>query len=264
MPAVRRIIGGHEAIPHSWPWQAALHWKVGFFVEPFCGGSLIADQWVLTAAHCVVGRTNPRLYHVRLGQFKIGSRDSKRVDIASVHIHPHYDPNSKRNDIAILKLQYRITYDKKISPICLPQTTEELPPKYATLYVTGWGIEDSKKFALIEGGFTHCVRIVMGQTSETLKEASIEMIDRNDCDKFYDAVNMKIDHRAMFCAGDQTGFSDSCHGDSGGPLMYLEYSTYRWKQYGIVSWGHGCAQEQKPGVYTNVVYYVDWIYSIVK
>ncbi|XP_051972501.1 transmembrane protease serine 2-like [Xyrauchen texanus] len=159
----------------------------------------------------------------------------------SVHriVMHQFDPKSNNNDIALMKLKSPLMITSSVRPVCLPN-----PGMYFSAprecYITGWG-------ALYSGG----------PAPETLQEAKIELIDSTTCNS-RPVYNGQITDN-MICAGKLAGGVDSCQGDSGGPLVIQENSL--WWLIGDTSWGDGCAFRNKPGVYGNVTYFLDWIYE---
>jgi len=242
-----RIVGGKTALPNSWPWQIAIFkfaWFSGF--RHWCGGSLIGDQWILTAAHCVYTDPYASKFKIKLGVHnKQNDREEGEVvsAISAIYVHPNYDQISTSYDVALLKLSKPISYSDSISPICLPRQNEPLPKPGTTVVVTGWG--------LLKTG---------GSESATLQEVAVPVVSTAQCNQAYpDAIRETV----MFCAGPLNGGKDSCNGDSGGPLAHYDQTNQSWKQLGIVSWGDQvCAKANKPGVYSKVSAYIDWIRKI--
>jgi len=249
-PDTAKIVGGKDAIPYSWPWQVAL-FKKPVFGDPyqFCAGTLIAPQWVVTAGHCFYGDdTQPSKYQVKLGVFTKAKNDEPGevvLGLSEIHVNPKYDSSKITYDITLLKLEKPVSYTDHISPICLPaKQDEKLPAAGADLFVTGWG-------AVRQGG----------ADSPTLKQVTVPLVDTDSCKASYPG---QIYEDVMFCAGLKEGGKDSCQGDSGGPVVYQDAKSGVWKQLGITSWGYGCAQPNKFGVYSKVSAYIDFIHQYVK
>jgi len=234
-----RIVGGHEAEKHEYPWQVGLVWRNRR--RPKCGGTLISSNHVLTAAHCTVRKgTELQLpastIQVLLGEHNVADREFNRVDIAEIINHPDYKsfPRShEENDYAILRLANPVPFTKKVSPACLPA---DLSATYAGVRATttGWG-------RLIQGG----------PRPNVLQEVDVTVMTNAKCKSAYGG---RISSN-MLCAKD-TG-KDSCQGDSGGPIIAPENG--RQALIGVVSWGWGCANPRYPGVYARVTEQMDWI-----
>ncbi|XP_031831789.1 proclotting enzyme [Nomia melanderi] len=236
-----RIVGGHNAEPGEWPWIAAL-FNAG---RQFCGGSLIDDRHILTAAHCV-SNMNPwdvaRLT-VRLGDYNIKTHtEIRHIErrVKRVVRHRGFNLRTLYNDVALLTLSEPVPFTEQIRPICLPSGSQLYSGKTAT--VIGWG-------SLRESGPQPAI----------LQEVSIPIWTNSECKSKYGAAAPGGIVDSFLCAGRVA--KDSCSGDSGGPLMV---NDGRWTQVGIVSWGIGCGKGQYPGVYTRVTHFLPWIYKNLK
>ncbi|KAJ9595883.1 hypothetical protein L9F63_012902, partial [Diploptera punctata] len=229
-----RIVGGQPADPKEWPWMAALLRGKN---EQFCGGVLITDQHVLTAAHCLMNKEAGD-FMVRLGEYDLGMNSETRSQdfkIAEIIMHEEFSTSTYENDIAILKLQKKTAFNSYIWPICLPPPGPTYENRDAI--VAGWGT--------VSYG---------GPASDVLMEVSVPVWNQTRCAKRYPQPILET----MMCAGAYEGGKDSCQGDSGGPLM-LQAASGRWSVIGVVSWGIRCAEPNTPGIYTRVNKYLQWI-----
>ncbi|XP_054606889.2 suppressor of tumorigenicity 14 protein homolog isoform X1 [Nothobranchius furzeri] len=235
-----KIVGGSDAVMGSWPWQVSLQMDRYGHV---CGATLVASRWLLSAAHCFQDSDAIKYSDVRAWRAYMGMRvmikgnhgASTRL-IRRILLHPQYDQFTSDYDIALLELSSPVFFNDLVQPVCVPAASHTFITG-TSCYVTGWGV-------LMEDG----------ELASRLQEASVKIINRSTCNKLYeDAVTPR-----MLCAGNLQGGVDACQGDSGGPLVCLERSK-RWFLAGIVSWGEGCARQNRPGVYTQVVKFSDWI-----
>merc|ERR1712037_904927 len=236
-PAAGRIVGGIEAEEHEWPWQVAL------FIDDawFCGGSLISETYVLTAAHCAQGAS---YFDIMLGAHNIrASSEPNRVEITSYNgwTHPQWNSNTLANDIALVQLPTPAPINDYISPVCLPAPGEVVGPG-DMVCVTGWG-----KTTDASGGI-----------SPNLQEVcNLPVISNADCTAVYGNID-----EGVFCV-DTTGGRGSCNGDSGGPAIMRvsrRGAGDQWKEVGIVSFGSSAGCESgMPAAFTRVEHFLDWI-----
>ncbi|KAF7204503.1 serine protease 27-like [Nothobranchius furzeri] len=241
-----RIVGGVAASDGSWPWQVDIQ-KSGSHV---CGGSLITNNWVLSAAHCFPNPSDTSPYTIYLGRYQLNGINSNMVtsSVRQISIPSDYVDPQTGNDVALVQLSAPVTWSDYILPVCLPASST-LFPADLVCYVTGWG--NVRQDVPLSG---------VG----TLQEVQVPIIDQTSCQDMYlmdpaDQVDILSD---MICAGYQKGGKDSCQGDSGGPLV-CQMLNGTWVQAGVVSFGLGCASPNKPGVYSRLTSYSDFISSIV-
>lgn len=235
------IVGGQPATVGAWPWQAMV--RSGPYL---CGGSLVAPQWVVTAAHCLFDSEGnafpPQAITVVLGEHNRAQNDGMEqyMTVNEIVIHAEFNDWSNNNDIALLKLTNGATINARVRPIP-PQVSPEgdaLVTVGQMSVVTGWGSTG-------EGGSAAVV----------LMEVAVPIVANEVCNLSYGTINEN-----MLCAGYATGGKDSCQGDSGGPLV-VPNNAGGWQLAGIVSFGYGCARPNFYGVYTRVARYISWIES---
>lgn len=252
------IIGGEGAVPHSWPWQCSLQDDR----EHICGCSVISHEWVITAAHCkfIEWPELPGIYDelptsklsVVVGAHRINKNETsqKRHYIRQAIVHERYRPwmydnfDNFDNDIMLLRLKSRIQFNRYVKPICVDASVF---PSNTLCSVTGWGTVHPK----------------VHKYPDELQEVEVRTIPNEICSQSdWYGLLPRYKPSMMICAGYAEGGKDSCSGDSGGPLM-CRAPNGRWKLIGLVSWGEGCAVAKKPGLYTRVEHYVDWIKQYV-
>ena len=230
-----KVIGGVEALPGQAPWQVAL--GDALIPEPerdaFCGGSIIGDLWVLTAAHCVDADTLASDVAVVHGTVNLDQAGERRR-VTQIIVHPAYHKSTKDNDIALLRLDRPIGGAVPLTDVPLDASLTER----TSVTVTGFGATYE------DGPMTKQLRIL-----------SVPFVSRETC-------NLRVAYDGevsenMICAGYELGGRDSCQGDSGGPLTAPRNGQAAL--VGVVSWGWGCAQANRYGVYTRVANYLDWI-----
>lgn len=237
-----RVVGGEMAFINEHPWQAAL--IVGTTPPeirvPFCGASIVAPQWILTAAHCMRGVKGSADVNVVTGTtWPRFSGQGDRIQVTKIVLHPQYNSSTYEHDIALLRLERPIKLGR-----VLPLAPKDLMiPVNALVIVSGWGA------------------VVQGATmSDQLLKAEMPIVANATCNEpasYNGAISA-----GMLCAGYREGGVDACQGDSGGPLTAPIKGTQH--QIGIVSWGRGCALKLKYGVYTRVPTYVDWANAEMK
>ncbi|XP_069630736.1 kallikrein-14-like [Haliaeetus albicilla] len=276
-----RVVGGMDCEPHSQPWQVAIL----DMYKLYCGGVLVARQWVVTAAHC----TTPGITSTHLGKHNLYTREWGEVQkmVQKFVPHPNYNPTTKDNDIMLMKLLTPVTLTNRIQPIAVASC---LPDPGTTCVTSGWGATTSPEGTqylsgsplgglgpLLEvwvaswrsrsplGGPGPLLEVwdpSWGSGSfprvtypDVLQCVNVTIFSTAECQRLY--PGSITDN--MLCAGSLQGGRDSCQGDSGGPLV-----CNRTLQ-GIVSWGmEKCGQPKRPGVYTKVCRYAQWIQKTMK
>ena len=230
------IVGGEEVDPAcpdcKYDFMVSLQTNSGYH---FCGGALVREDYVITAAHCVQG-DSPSQVKVKIGLHNVnGTQGSITRSVSQIIIHPSYSSWSLNNDYAILRLSQPVTNFEPIQLVT--DTSHDEEPVMAT--TMGWGATQS-------GGWG----------SNILLEVDVPIDD--SCGNY---SNSDITNN-MVCAGFNTGGYDSCQGDSGGPLI-MTNSDGEYELIGIVSWGYGCAEPGYPGVYAKVHSRLDWFFSYI-
>ncbi|XP_034546287.1 coagulation factor IXa [Notolabrus celidotus] len=238
----KRIVGGKVVLPGEIPWQVALIARPSGHL--FCGGSILSERWVITAAHCLAeGHSS---FFVRLGEHNVYINEGMEQDheVLEQQAHPRYNASISlyNHDIALLYLKSPITFSTTVRPICMgPKAFIEALVKVASpATVSGWGR-------------TH----FQGLTADNLQKVEVPFTDRTECKRSSSARITPV----MFCAGYHDEEKDACQGDSGGPHANKIHDT--WFLTGIVSWGEECAKEGKYGVYTRLSLYYRWINHVM-
>lgn len=227
-PFGRRIVGGEKTDIRQHPWQVALQFKGNFF----CGGSIIGQRWVLTAAHCFGVSKRGGDWRAKAGATNHATGGAW-AEVERVIVHEKYNPTTYENDIALIKL--KLPPSGRVIPLIDRSVT---PQVGQPLEVTGWG-------ATGEGG----------SGSKDLLKANVPYADATACNEPA-AYNGRV-RPGMICAGYREGGVDSCQGDSGGPLVWR--TSDGPVLVGVVSFGDGCARKLKYGIYTRVSAYREWI-----
>ena len=238
------IVGGEDCDISEYPWQAAIY-ADGYL----CGASVIHQYWVITAAHCVeesnqvmeaesitVGVGSSSQY---AGLFGAGGDE---YEVAEVISHSAYGNNG--NDIALLRMKEPIQFSDDVQPIsiiCSGQVNAGAQNVGVIATITGWGNTSQG-----------------GDGSDVLQYIEVPIVDYDDPGLQFPGW-ASINEVTEILVGAIDGGMDSCQGDSGGPVAVRNVQDTDWLLMGITSWGSGCAQPGRPGVYTKVSNYINWI-----
>ncbi|XP_055342010.1 chymotrypsinogen B-like [Paramacrobiotus metropolitanus] len=237
-----RVKGGSDAIAGSWPWQIRLGVRYpNGQVSWICGGSILTEKYVVTAAHCLLDGVNGQ-YVVRAGDHDQSRVEASQVDhtVLRVGRHPQYGgERTFVNDIAILRLATNLTFKAQVSPVCIPSTCQDVA-QGTNCMVTGWGGSGP----------------IGNMNKPLLQQGRVQIIGREQCARRY--WGGMVTGAVQVCAGTPTLTTDACKGDSGGPLVCQDPASRKWVLHGIVSFGAGCTSN-KPAVYTRVSGLLDWI-----
>ncbi|KAG7268021.1 hypothetical protein CRUP_021202 [Coryphaenoides rupestris] len=242
----QRIFGGLKVSPGALPWQVSLQVRTKGSSQIYrhtCGGVLISSCWVLTAGHCIDKKNEMQAV---MGELSLGLDDSteQTLHVDQVIVHENYTLNpydSVSSDIALLRLRGEngacAEETQFVKTICLP---EGPLPDGSECTISGWGATENSQYG-----------------SDHLLDAKVLLINQNKCST-KEVYGAALDE-TMFCAGYLKGGVDSCQGDSGGPLFCEKNRTQF--VYGLVSWGDECGRKNKPGVYSRITNFLDWIKS---
>lgn len=231
------VIGGDQVVAGEQPWAVALASRNRFGATrsgQFCGAAVVSASTVVTAAHCfgrdVLGGDwrNVRDLRVIAGRSDLRSTAGREIRLRQVRINPGYDPVTNAGDLAVITLQSPLPADSAIEPAGPDDAADYRAGSPARVY--GWGDTTGA-----------------GAYSPVLRSAEVSVLADTVCERAYpgpaDGTYLR---RTMLCAGEPQGGKDACQGDSGGPLVV------RGRLVGLVSWGTGCAEAGRPGVYTRI------------
>jgi secreted trypsin-like serine protease len=238
-----RIINGEEAKPNSWPWMVYLEKRIGNSTS-ICGGSIIDQNTILTAAQCVYTISSISQLSVYVGSHSRLSKFQTIVPVSSFHIHPQWNTTTIRNDVAIIKLKNVLTFSDRVSPVCLPSLNSHSSLYGKNVVATGWGFTETGEPAdllqqaqlkVYNETFFYLLNDTLFVPSE--QYAVIEYIDRNDSD------------------------TNTCYGDGGNPLVYFD--GRKWTIFGVASYGYvddaGNCLTSFPSFSQSVPFYLDFI-----
>ncbi|XP_031594200.1 ovochymase-2 isoform X4 [Oreochromis aureus] len=259
-----RVVGGTEAMYGSHPWLVSLQNRGSHF----CGGSILSDRWIMTAAHCFTSLSKEFLIGVRVivGEFdqRVHDEEEQVFLVKSVSVHEKYNPALPMNyDIALIELNQRIQMGARVQPICLPLPNENILPQ-TTCMTAGWGRIKER-----------------GRLPVVLREVHLDLVDGAKCKYVLQTLKGSMMNQRLIrpqpsmtvlCAGPETGGRDACQGDSGGPLVCPARSEgHHWVALGVTSWGKGCgrswgnnssrppSKRGSPGIFTDVRLLLPWI-----
>ncbi|CAN8176104.1 unnamed protein product [Coccothraustes coccothraustes] len=237
-----RVVGGKSAEAGAWPWLVSIQDPSVSGTGHLCGGSLISAKWVLTAAHCFAESRNISAMRLLIGATQLtepGPGAQVRL-IERLLVHKEYSPANQSNDIALLELNEPVQCSSYIQLACVPNATVNVA-QLESCYVAGWGATSARS----------------QKSSDVLQEAKVHLIDVQVCNssEWYQGDV----HSHNLCAGYPEGGIDTCQGDSGGPLMCKDNNADFFWVVGVTSWGRGCARAKRPGIYTSVQHFYDWI-----
>lgn len=247
-----RIVNGKPTESGTRQWQVALMDMRGDIPKLHCGGTVIDPHWVLTAAHCVE-KFSAEEIEVLAGTHdlsKDGQEEGQRIRVVAIVIHENFRTDIENSaiyfgyDIALLELERKADVGKIVA---LPDAKrpEAIDAAGVEATVIGWGWLHGEAY----------------ETTELLMEVVLPLVDEETCRDAYPDEHEKHGRPAIndrtLCAGLSEGGKDACHGDSGGPLVVRDGTE--WVQIGIVSWGTGCAQRDRYGVYTRTKPFRKWV-----
>ncbi|XP_066916916.1 chymotrypsinogen A-like [Clytia hemisphaerica] len=236
-----RIVGGTNARPGDWPWQVQID-RTTDHMRVWCGGTVINDEWIVSAAHCFERDTRVSSYAIYLGEHDLqsGSQHEQKLEIAEIIMHPKYQSRTYEKDIALIRLKKKASFNTHVRPACFPDSSVKFYDG-EECYVTGWGY-------LREGG----------SSPRILQQVKVPLVPRSTCRQSYGHNSITGN---MICAGYPQGGKDACQGDSGGPLVCKKRNSSGqdvWYLWGVVSWGRGCASPRLYGVYSNMETLGSW------
>ncbi|KAK9509888.1 hypothetical protein O3M35_004780 [Rhynocoris fuscipes] len=233
-----RIVNGDFVDEGQYPWIVALKYRN----NPHCGGSIITEQHILTAAHCTVNR-RAEDFHVITGTINNGhTRHGQILSVRKIFEHDYVAGRLHLNDVAVMWLNEKIKFSHHVGRICL--TPNKLPINNEYITVMGWGNLGPN------AGW---------KSPQMMKRAHVRVMDYNTCSfLWYRTFDTSNPDRICVWASNRT----ACYGDSGGPLVWHDPETKRYIQVALVSFGRGCGFEA-PQVNTNVAHFYPWIMKII-
>lgn len=239
-----QIINGQDAKRCDWIWQAQL--RTVWDGNATCGGTLISDTWVLSAAHCTFGKPTEG-FEVVLGNYHRAGMTPGAVSrtVKRIVQNPSFNFRYLRNNLALIELTSPVSLEGCVGAVCLPEADDALADG-EECWITGWGTTRV-------GWFTF---------PQNLQEAKLTTVSNSDCQKDGAYPNWAIT-QDMVCASGKTSdgeFMDACHGDYGGPLVCQRKGA--WYLHGVSSFSYGCARATHPGVWARTADHRDWIKEV--
>ncbi|OXA58083.1 trypsin-1 [Folsomia candida] len=234
-----RIVGGSNSAIGEFPWRVSLYSvKLGVF----CGGTIISNNFVLTAAHCTNSVEPGDTIYVNAGDYDLSSStdtQNQLIPVDYVVQNTMYNDQTQDSDISLLRLQTPLVYNSNVGPVCLPWNYINTDFNGKLVTASGWGTQ------YFGGGI-----------SPTLKKVEIPVLETQPCADKYAGTHITITNN-MICT--YYPGRDTCQGDSGGSIDYKNTTTGRWTAIGVTSQGISCGQADQPGVYSKIVRFLTWI-----
>ncbi|XP_018018419.1 proclotting enzyme isoform X2 [Hyalella azteca] len=254
----RRLVNGRISAEGQWPWMAYVMGSATTanslsFRQRVCGGVLITDRHVISASHCwklPEGENFAYDYRVYVQLGTTGVYDASKIVfhpdrylIKKMYKHKGFDESQYLFDISIFELVHQVTFTKNVIPVCLPKPGQNFNNELG--FVVGWGMQQYNST----------------RPSTAQRYVDVPIVPHTVCQDWYGESNITISSQHL-CAGFQEGGKDACKGDSGGPLA-VRGMDGRWTLAGTVSYGFGCAEPRKPGLYNNITLFLPWIHNII-
>ena len=258
------IVGGSVAPEGKYPWQVRLYAKLDDD-KGRCGGTIVADQWVLTAAHCVVADPGAAAKVIPLDGVVVGYGSTDRTETTKVEsekivVHPRYlEQGAAGNaDLALIKLKAPIAGAKAV-PLADPELNARLLTPGAKVVVTGWGAlwdpNDDKVIAMLSQLTPSAELDEKLNYPRKLHQVEIQVMDNESCNMTLQPANISVVDSDI-CGMSPHSRKNSCYGDSGGPLL-ASTAPRKFVQVGVVS--RGCGNQELPNIFTRVSSFSDWI-----